>query len=125
MNTIITSSRWQSKTLILSTNVDQKSLETEFSIPICRPAGDKWQSKTLFLAIFFDPCSSPTVPGVIIASFIDIPMLNVKYVATHKVQMHAGSISNLMHGSSPVRAITRSLKLVDYLPLQTHSHTIT
>ena len=37
--------------LILSTNVDQKSLETEFSIAICRPTGDKWQSKTLFLAI--------------------------------------------------------------------------
>ena len=35
-------------------NVDQKSLETEFSIVICRPTGDKWQSKTLFLSIF-DP----------------------------------------------------------------------
>ena len=29
---------------ILSTNVDQKSLETEFSIAICRPTGDQWQS---------------------------------------------------------------------------------
>ena len=38
------------KTLILSTNIDQKSLETESSIAICRPTGDKWQSKTLFLA---------------------------------------------------------------------------
>ena len=46
--------RRQSKTLILSTNIDQKSLETEFLITICRPTGDKWQSKTLFLAIF-DP----------------------------------------------------------------------
>ena len=27
----------QSETLILSTNVDQKSLETGFSIAICRP----------------------------------------------------------------------------------------
>ena len=35
---------WQSKTSILSTNVDQKSLETEFSIVVCR----------LFLSIF-DP----------------------------------------------------------------------
>ena len=42
---------------ILSTNVDQKSLETEFSIAICRPNGDKWQSKTLFIVIF-DPRSS-------------------------------------------------------------------
>ena len=41
----------------ISTNVDQKSLETEFSIAICRPTGDKWQSKTLFLANF-DPRSS-------------------------------------------------------------------
>ena len=41
----------QSKMLILSTNVDQKSLETEFLIAICRPTGDKWQSKTPFLAI--------------------------------------------------------------------------
>ena len=38
--------------LIPSTNVNQKSLETEFLIVICRLTGDKWQSKTLFLAIF-------------------------------------------------------------------------
>ena len=38
-------------------NIDQKSLETEFLIAICRQLGDKWRSKTLFLAIF-DPCSS-------------------------------------------------------------------
>ena len=43
--------RRQSKTLILSTNVDQKSLETEFLTAICRPTGDKWQSKTLLLVI--------------------------------------------------------------------------
>ena len=43
--------------LILSTNVDQKSLETEFSIAICRPTGDKWQSETPFLSIF-DPRST-------------------------------------------------------------------
>ena len=35
--------------LTLATNGDQKSLETEFSIAICRQTGDKWQSKTLFL----------------------------------------------------------------------------
>ena len=33
-------------------NVDQKSLETEFLIAICRHTGDKWQSKTLFISIF-------------------------------------------------------------------------
>ena len=38
-------------------NVDQKSLETEFLIAICRPTGDKWQSKTLFISIFY-PCLS-------------------------------------------------------------------
>ena len=43
-------------------NVDQKSLETEFLIAICRPTGDKCQSKTLFLAIF-DP-RSPIVKSV-------------------------------------------------------------
>ena len=37
---------------ILSTNEDKKSLETEFSIAICRSTGDKWQVKTLLLAIF-------------------------------------------------------------------------
>ena len=30
-----------------STNADQKSIETMFSIAICRPWGDKWQPKTL------------------------------------------------------------------------------
>ena len=44
-----TSGRRQSRTPILSRNQDQKLLETEFSIAICRQ-----QSKTLFLSIF-DP----------------------------------------------------------------------
>ena len=35
-----------------STNTDQKSLETVFSIAICRHSFDKWQSKALFLTIF-------------------------------------------------------------------------
>ena len=35
-----------------STNADQKSIETVFSIAICRQWGDKWQSKTLFLLIY-------------------------------------------------------------------------
>ena len=33
-------------------NADQKSIETVFSIAICRQSGDEWQSKTLFLTIF-------------------------------------------------------------------------
>ena len=53
----ITPGRRQSQTVIPSTNVDQKSLETEFSNAICRSIGDKCQSKTLFLTIF-DPRSS-------------------------------------------------------------------
>ena len=44
--------RRQLKMLIQSTNVDKKSLETEFLLAICRHSGDKWQSKTLFLSIF-------------------------------------------------------------------------
>ena len=50
--TISTPGRRQSKTPILSRNVDQQSLETEFSIAFCRHIGDKLQSKTLFLPIF-------------------------------------------------------------------------
>ena len=42
----------RSVNLILSMNVNQKSLETEFLIAICRPTGDKWQLKTLILAVF-------------------------------------------------------------------------
>ena len=68
---IHTLGRRQSKTPKLSRNVDQKWLETEFLIAICRHTGDKWQSKTLFLSIF-DPCSSIVdnifdcrLPGVI------------------------------------------------------------
>ena len=52
--TRITSDRCHSETLILSTSVDRKSLETGLSIAICRLTGDKWQSKTLFIAIY-DP----------------------------------------------------------------------
>ena len=53
----ITPDRGQSKMLKLSMNVDKISLETEFSIAICRLTGNKWQSKALFLEIF-DPCLS-------------------------------------------------------------------
>ena len=48
---LLTPGRRQSKTPILLRNVDQKSIETVFSIVICCPTGDKWQSKTLFLSI--------------------------------------------------------------------------
>ena len=37
---------------INSKNMDQKSLETVFSIAICRQLGDKWQLKTLLLTLF-------------------------------------------------------------------------
>ena len=33
---------------------------------------------------------------MLIATFIDIPMFNIKYLAMHKLQMHAGAISKLM-----------------------------
>ena len=52
-----TQDRRQSKTPMLSRNVDQKSIETMFSIAYCHPTGDKWQSKTLFISIF-DPLRS-------------------------------------------------------------------
>ena len=53
---VITMGSQQSKTLILSTNVDKKWLETMFLIAICHPNGDKWQSKTLLLAILIRVC---------------------------------------------------------------------
>ena len=37
---------------ILSTKIDQESLETEVLIAICRQIGNKWQLKTLSLVIF-------------------------------------------------------------------------
>ena len=40
-----------------SMNVDHRSLETVFSIAICRQSGDKRQSKALFLATL-DPRSA-------------------------------------------------------------------
>ena len=53
-----TPGRRQSKTSILSMNVDQKSIETVFSIAICCHTGDKWQSKNTvsidFWSMFFD-----------------------------------------------------------------------
>ena len=78
----ITPGRRQSKTPTLSRNVDQKSLETEFSIAICRHTGNKWQSKTLFLSIF-DPRSSIVdsvfdcrLPGVAIVYIFSKPPPN-------------------------------------------------
>ena len=69
---ILTLDRRRSKTSILLTNVDQKSLETEFLIAICHQLGDKLLSKTLFLVSFdlrpsiridvFDCC----LPGVVL-----------------------------------------------------------
>ena len=50
----------------------------------------------------------------IITHFVDIPKLNVKYHATHKVQMHADTISKLLYGFASVRAIIQSLKLLPY-----------
>ena len=38
-------------------NADQNSLETAFSIAICRQLDYKWRSKTLFLTIFFYLCT--------------------------------------------------------------------
>ena len=76
-NRITTQGRRQSKTLKLSTNIDQKSLETEFLIAVCRPTGDEWQSKTVFLAIF-DPRSS-IVKSVFDCRFPDADDNNLTY----------------------------------------------
>ena len=45
-------------------------------------------------------------------------MRNVKYPAMSKVQIHTDAISKLLYGFVSVKVMIRSLKLVDYLPLQ-------
>ena len=49
---IDTPGRRQAKTLSTIDERGSKSIETMFSIAICRQCGVKWQSKTLFLTIF-------------------------------------------------------------------------
>ena len=46
-----TPDRWQSKTIILSMNVDQKSSETEISIAICRPTIKNTVSSDFFICV--------------------------------------------------------------------------
>ena len=46
-----TPGRRQSKALSTIDESGSKSIETVFSIVICRQCGDKWQSKTLFITI--------------------------------------------------------------------------
>ena len=48
---------------------------------------------------------------------IEILMFNVKYLAMHKVKMHAGTASKLLYGFASLRAIIHSLNLVGYLPV--------
>ena len=78
---ILTPEMRQSKMLILSTNVDQEPLETELSIAVCRPIGDKWQSKTLFQAGFFYPRNDfdCRLPGVILKT---VGLVQVVHVYT-------------------------------------------
>ena len=77
----------QSKAFIISTNLDQKSLESQFSIAICRQLGDKWQWKTLFLATF-DPHS------LIVKSRFDCHLSSVLFPQTkHMLWLLKRSIS--------------------------------
>ena len=57
----------------------------------------------------------------LIAPLSDIPMLYTKYLTLYKVQMRAGAIRKLIYGCTFVRVIIHELKLVDYLPVHTHS----
>ena len=47
-------------------------------------------------------------------------MFNIKYLAMHKVHMHAGVISKLLNDFASVQVIIHFLKLVDYLSIKTH-----
>ena len=50
---LLTPDRRQSKThLTIDERESKKTLETVFSIAICRQSGDKWHSKTLFLTLW-------------------------------------------------------------------------
>ena len=55
------------------------------------------------------------------AQFIDIPMFYIKYITMHKVQMHAGPIRVIVCFVLLDGEIILSLKLMDYLPVQTHN----
>ena len=68
----------------------------------------------LFKSRYQDDISSSIAP------FIDVPMLKLKYLAMHRVHVHAGAISKLVYGFASIRAITHSLKLVNYLLVQTN-----
>ena len=52
---LFTSDRRQSKTLLTIDERGSKSLETVFSITICRQYLDKWQLKTLLLTFYTQP----------------------------------------------------------------------
>ena len=56
----------------------------------------------------------------IIAPFIDIPMLNVKYLSIRTVQMHTGALSKLVYGFASIRAIISTINLVGYFRKLTH-----
>ena len=60
-----------------------------------------------------------------IVPLTDISMLYIKYLTMYKVHMHAGAIRKLVYGCTCVREIIHSLKLVDYLPVQSTNQTIT
>ena len=51
--------------------MDQKSLETVFSIVTCRLRGDKWKSKTLFLSILILITFSIATYPVCLYKYID------------------------------------------------------
>ena len=81
----LTEDRRQSKTSIISTNVDQNSKKIEFLIAISHPTGNTWQSKTLVLVIS-DPRSSIVRKEFSIAAypvwkqfFFNTNMKNVNY----------------------------------------------
>ena len=57
----------------------------------------------------------------LIAPLSDIRMVYIRYLTMHKVHMHAGAIKQLLYGCAHVQEVIHSLKLVDYLPLHTHT----
>ena len=51
----------------------------------------------------------------------NIQMFYIKYLTKYKLHMHDVAIRKLLYGCAYLQEIIHSLKLMDYLPVHTHS----
>ena len=83
-------------------SVDQKSLETVFSIAICPHSGHKQQSTALFLTILDVHVSSSIVIMFLIAAFLKC-LLNTGLLKTEPKQFKTRATKNNLHFSCLLR----------------------